>query len=419
MKRGVGRWVTLLTLPAIGCSGIETRGAGFTVKDSSGVIITENATFAWGPADRWVLTSVAELEIGQGTDDPQRQFHDIVSVAALPGGGVAVVDRGSQMLRLFDKVGEPLATAGGEGQGPGEFRYIWSMAWSGGDTLYVMDESAIEVFSSSGEYLGSSSRQVRSSLLEEPGVGIDPLLVNPDGSVLAMVFEPRSGRIRPVHQPFRPAQGWALFFPGFHEAAFLGWYPGNLLERIEVASETIQLSPPFHTSTFVARGAVPLRIVLGDSEVAEVRFFDASGRLTRISRWEGVRRAVESEWVEMWKEEVRYSEAARRRLPQLEVAWSRMHVPDWLPHFQALAVDAEGNVWVRGATAPTDSVLSYEVIGANGRWLGSVSVAPGLVHTVDLPVEIGRDYFLGIWQDEVGIQSVRRYGLHKPGGSPP
>jgi hypothetical protein len=413
------RWIPLLTLAAMGCSDSETPNGGFTVRDSAGVTITENPTSAWNPEDRWVLTPTAELEIGQGTDDPRRQFHDIVGAVALPGGGVAAVDRGSQMLRLFDNVGEPLATAGGEGQGPGEFRYIWSLARSGGDSLLVMDESAVEVFSPSGDYLGSSSRQMRSSLLPEPGVGIDPVLVNPDGSVLAMVFEPRAGRIRLVNEPFRPAQGWALVFPRFEEAAFLGWYPGNLLERIEVGSETIQFSPPFHTSTLVARGAVPLQIVLGDSDVSEVRVFDASGHLTRISRWEGQRRAVESEWVEMWKEEVRNSEGARRGQAQLEVAWTRMHVPARLPHFQALAVDVGGNVWARGAIAPTDSLLSYEVIDSEGRWLGAVQVPSGLVHTVDHPVDIGRDYFLGIWQDELGIQSVRRYGLHKPGGGSP
>lgn len=411
--------ISLLLIGAMGCAEPEAATAGFTVRDSAGVTITENSGPAWDPEDRWTLTPTAELEIGQSSDDPRRQFHDIVGAASLPGNRVAVVDRGSQMLRLFDSAGEPLATAGGEGQGPGEFRYIWSMAWSGEDSLFVMDESAIEVFSSAGDYLGSASRQIRSSLLEEPDVGIDPLLVNPDGSVLAMVFEPRAGRVRPVNEPFRPPQGWALFFPGFEEAAFLGWYPGYLLERIEVGSETIQFSPPFGTSTYVARGAAPLQIVLGDSDVAEVRVFDASGHLVRISRWEGHRRAVEDEWVEWWKEKARDSEGARRGQSQLEVAWSRMHVPDRLPHFQALAVDVEGNVWIQGVMAPTDSLLSYEVIDASGRWLGAVQVPPGLVHTVDHPVDIGQDYFLGIWQDEVGIQSVRRYGLQKPGGSPP
>jgi hypothetical protein len=420
LRTGSSWRLALLTLAAIGCSEPETTNGRFTVMDSAGVIITESSTPAWGREDGWVLTATAETEIGRDTDDPGQQFHDIVGTTGLPDAGIAVVDRGSQMLRLFDNAGELVATAGGEGQGPGEFRYIWSMAWSGRDTLFVMDESAIEVFSTSGDHLGSYSRQGRSSLLEEPGVGINPLLVNPDGSILAMVFEPRAGRTRPINKPFRPAQGWALFFAGFdEEAAFLGWYPGYLLERIKIGSETVQLSPPFHTATYVARGAIPLQIVIGDSEVAEVRVFDASGRLIRISRWQGHRRAVESGWVEAWKEQVRYEEGAQRQLALLEVAWSRMHVPDRLPLFQALAVDAEGNAWARRAQAPTDSVLSYEVIDAEGRWLGTVDVPPGLIHTVDHPVDIGPDYFLGIWQDDIGIQSVRRYGLLKPGASPP
>ena len=51
-----------------------------------------------------------------------------------------------------------------------------------------------------------------------------------------------------------------------------------------------------------------------------------------------------------------------------------------------------------------------------GEWLGTVAVPSGLQQeNVGLPVsfEIGDDYILGVWRDDIGVEYVRMYGLMK------
>ena len=48
---------------------------------------------------------------------------------------------------------------------------------------------------------------------------------------------------------------------------------------------------------------------------------------------------------------------------------------------------------------------------SGGRWLGDIETPPnGRVW------DIGNDYVLGVWQDELDVQQVRMYRLVKGGG---
>jgi hypothetical protein len=67
---------------------------------------------------------------------------DIGDARFLPDGGVALLDKQSINLRVFDNAGRPRQTVGRRGQGPGEFaRAVWSLAVDGTGSLYVGDLS--------------------------------------------------------------------------------------------------------------------------------------------------------------------------------------------------------------------------------------------------------------------------------------
>ena len=57
----------------------------------------------------------------------------------------------------------------------------------------------------------------------------------------------------------------------------------------------------------------------------------------------------------------------------------------------------------------------------DGSWLGSVAVPPGLGRERRLGLafrrtwEIGDDYIIGVWRDELDVEHVRLYDLQKPG----
>jgi len=58
-----------------------------------------------------------------------------------------------------------------------------------------------------------------------------------------------------------------------------------------------------------------------------------------------------------------------------------------------------------------DELTHFQVFDPSGRWLGGLELPVGGQVT-----EIGSDYLLGIWTDDLEIQSIRMYGLNKPTG---
>ena len=59
----------------------------------------------------------------------------------------------------------------------------------------------------------------------------------------------------------------------------------------------------------------------------------------------------------------------------------------------------------------------FEILAPDGTWLGSVTLPPGLHHAFiqyQAPyMEIGDDYVLGVWTDELDVQYVRMYRINR------
>ncbi|MYG49469.1 MAG: hypothetical protein F4164_08915 [Gemmatimonadales bacterium] len=84
--------------------------------------------------------------------------------------------------------------------------------------------------------------------------------------------------------------------------------------------------------------------------------------------------------------------------------------PATLPSFKSLAIQDDGIVW-REVYEPT--LTDYDP----SLWIvNDPSRAGGVVGTVTLPsgfrpYDIGRDYVLGVWRDELDIEFVQVYDL--------
>ena len=74
----------------------------------------------------------------------------------------------------------------------------------------------------------------------------------------------------------------------------------------------------------------------------------------------------------------------------------------------AFAVDSEGNLWVADARRPNTPTPSWNVFDREGVWLGHVEGPTGLRVT-----DIGGDYLLGLWRDEVEVEHVMLNALEK------
>jgi len=93
-------------------------------------------------------------------------------------------------------------------------------------------------------------------------------------------------------------------------------------------------------------------------------------------------------------------------------------VPEKKPAYDWAFLDRESNTWVLETADVGASALTFTVFDAEGRMLGQVEVPAGLSPATRFGrlLDVGPDYFLGVWLDEYEVETVRMYRLVKPEG---
>ena len=166
---------------SVGCGAGERGSAGPVVRDSAGIAIVENGEPIWAAGEGWRVLEEPAVDIGVLDGDPVYQLFDARDAARLASGEIVIANRGTQELRFYDAAGRFLRSAGREGEGPGEFRSLVSVAVVE-DSIFAYDIrlNRISVFESTGRF-------VRSFRLESPADGRSypsPVGALPDGSLL-------------------------------------------------------------------------------------------------------------------------------------------------------------------------------------------------------------------------------------------
>jgi hypothetical protein len=82
--------------------------------------------------------------------------------------------------------------------------------------------------------------------------------------------------------------------------------------------------------------------------------------------------------------------------------------PDVMPAYGEFMTDAEGNLWVFEYLRPGDEEPRWTVVDPHGTMLGIVETPPRFRIS-----QIGSDFMLGHWRDELGVEHVRMYELLK------
>jgi hypothetical protein len=141
----------------------------------------------------------------------------------------------------------------------------------------------------------------------------------------------------------------------------------------------------------------------GSSASYEIQEWSINGDLQRVFRLAKERRPTPQLELAEWQENVRGMTSQRRQL------WEAVPVAEHLPAYEQILLDRAGNFWTAEYLV-LDETPIWQVFGPDGRWLGSVSMPSG-----GRVSEIGEDYVLGTWQDEMDVETVRMYGLVKPG----
>ena len=399
----IGFLLIPLALPA--CESETQPHFDTQVIDSAGVTIVESSGFPDLGSGGWSLEQSPSLTVGTFDGDTLYQLYEVSGGTRLSDGRIAISDAGSFQLRVFGTDGDFQAAFGREGEGPGEFKSIRLMGVLPGDTLVVMDGSLrrISLFHPDRGFLSQST--------VEEDVGITWVTNGMFGSG-SIVFGgglsfgpggdmPTDGLNRP-DTPYRSAN-----LGGTLEADF-GTVPGSEFFMRSQSSGgeyfiSASLIPFGRSPAGFARGD---RFYLGSADTYLISSFDPGGQLRSIIRVLVPPPPVTSQNIDG---------LIQRRVDELEdpsgapgvrSSLREMPTPETMPAYQSLRVDTEGFLWVEDYLLPDDGLRSWTVFDPQGVPITRLSLPRD-----NRILEIGRDFVLTVYQDQLEVEYLRVYPL--------
>lgn len=382
---------------SVACAESGPPGSGTTRSDSVGVEIVVSSLPTWSPESAPVASLEPRLRIGSLDGPEETQLFDVRFATVLSDGRIVIGNNGSSELRFFGADGRFEFAVGGEGEGPGEFRSLFPVFTRlPGDTLRLFDGRTRRIT----EYTGSGEF-VRSTALDPPNLG-------DYGVFYAGTFQDSRLAASTVTLPptSEMADGdlvrgertyWAFETPDgtAHEVARL--LDRELIARVVDGNMRIQ-TLPFRSSD----QAVPhTDLIVASTDRHEVRWYTPDGILRRIASWDGEVRKLTSERYDEW-----LNGLTPERIEEIRDRHEGVPLPPRLPLVQSMLVDEAGNAWLEPFRLVPSEPNVWTVIGADGAWLGSVELPSGL-----RPYEIGEDYVIGLWRDELDVSYVHVHEL--------
>jgi hypothetical protein len=392
----------LRIVPALLALAACSQGGGqqVVVRDSAGVRIVESHQQVWSDADGWRVTHDPDLTIGVVEGDPAYQFFRITGVARLASGEIVVANGGSAEVRWYEPDGRFLRSAGRSGEGPGEYRWMGRLLVVSGDSVLVEDapRDRMNLYSATGELVRSWTIEPLPTFVTPPPVGRLA-----DGRFVAMTEEVLSEP--PGYTPYRAT------VVSYRDGALVDTvtqFPGgeSYYERCGPDNRSIcRYGVPFARTAQLA--VTSDRIVTGNGGRYELAVHTPDGLLAALYRRVVPLVKLTDARVGAYRDSIVALSPDQRR-PAWRRALEAAPVPEFEPAFTELVVDALENVWVRRTGAHPPDETPWDVFDTEGRFLGTVVVP------ADLRVaQIGRDFVLGVSQDEAGVEYVRLHRLSR------
>ncbi|MGD2045316.1 MAG: hypothetical protein PVJ80_10340 [Gemmatimonadota bacterium] len=341
-----------------------------------------------GQPPQWSIERIGSVgSVGSMAEAAPDEFGRVSSVTTGPDSTVWVADRYASLIKAFRPDGSLRLQIGGEGQGPGEFSSVTSLAWVGRRLLALdLGNGRVAELAPDGTWLGS-----------RPAPG------SISGSSATLRFYPASDTTV-IQWSIASADGqmrrmWVL--QGVDGP--LGSWPQPKAEQAETVLLCNRSDGSIHFFDIPFAGQV-LRHPLQDGSgyrawTAEYRFVlvDADGDTARV---------VERSWPSlpvtdaMWAEGTAEFEAFRADAPDADCSPGSMERPAERTPIENLLMDDEGRVWIEAARA-TDTV--WEVFDARGRLLASV---PGFDYDKSVAPSIRGGLMAWVRTDSLDVQYV-------------
>jgi len=338
---------------AAACSDDQVSDASRTVQtDSADVRISTSVISSDAP----VCDLSEALRIGSLDGESGVPLFGVNGIAPLPDGRLAVLNRGTSQILVVSDAGELLHEFGREGDGPSEFKELWSIHVRPPDTLIVGDLRPwrFTFFSPEGDFIRRVNltpaeierpdfalplTSGRGFMMEEPSyeVGVD-----------------MEDRVVPVH----------LYTEAGDSSGSLGDF---WLDEFGYLSREIRYvgNPVFGAR---ARFAVlpEGRVLYATGRHEQLEVWGADDGLERIVRWEARSREVEAGAADLWRQQQWAAIEERFEItPEMEPIiegqyGSHVPVSDVYPGHDQVIAAPDGSVWVQEYRRPADE--------GPGRW---------------------------------------------------
>ncbi|MCH7717190.1 MAG: hypothetical protein IH876_13730 [Gemmatimonadetes bacterium] len=390
----------------LGCDSGQAAKVRPLVRDSAGVTIISNESPAWSDGEGWRVAETPVVDIGVVSGDAAYELFRPLGALRLSDGRIVVANAGTSELRYYDERGKHLGSSGGRGGGPGEFFAMSWFARTDDDSVVVYDRRSrrVSLFDPDGRYHSSVAL---------PG-GDFPSVQGrlSDGSYLARVV-PRRARDAPP-EPLGRGRDSLSFLRYGPDGEFLDTL-GVFLRRIKhgLAFEFMgrsrrgAMTIPFTPSTVLA--VAGSKVIVGTSTSYQISQFTPDGVLIRLIRKRHSRLPVEPSDVDSFLDSLRAQYATGGPEAKTHVKMNEETPPaDSMPAFDDLIVDREGNLWVSASRHHGDPSVQWDVFDTEGIWLGVVPGPDGFRVT-----DIGSDYLLGLWKDDLEVEHALLYELIK------
>jgi hypothetical protein len=395
-RRHVAR--TILALAATAVAGCEAAPVPpNTSRDSLGVTIVESVAPLWGAPDAWRIEEEPILDLAETGSGETHAFFRVRDVLRAGSGDLAVADGASQQVRIYDATGRFLRAFGGPGEGPGEFRSLWTIVPRSDGRLVALDRAA-----------GGSGAEF------DPGSGLVSSFRMPEG-------------VSPVRHPVPSDVVWGMdLASGADEErrrAGVQRPPVTIVRLSEdrMSSDSVTSLPGYENFIITEGDDIPIMgrlphavpdgeggIALGTADALEYSIVDGrTGELRLIARIPGVPLTVSSAELDREREEWLGPDPS----PFIRDMMARLPVPAEKPGYQRLIVDAGGNVWAGEylGLARRNEAQEWYVLDSSGVWLG----------VVDTParfelMRVDADAVFGVRRDANDVEHPQVLRLVKP-----
>lgn len=408
-----------ILLTAAACDPAEIHTLHTLHTDSAGIPIVTAVAPQWGPGDGWTVDPEPLVEIGTVTGSPEYQFSEVVAAVRLGTGSVVVADRGASELRSYDAAGSFQWASGRFGEGPGEFESLDFVGKTAGDSLVSYDSSLMraQLFDSRGQLARTlqasapAGEATRLGSVSDKAVGVvrGRLIVrfiDLGARMEAGIVRWPNERLVSIDLVTGETRS-LLVVPG--PEAVVEWRDGGGYSH---GRYTFSRMPEY--------GSAGDRLAVIDTEAYLVRFVSpVDGSIERIVRREVEPQAATDAVFEAHVDGIigLFDDMPNERVRQVRQMWRDTPRSPLLPVLRSVHVDTAGNLWLApyhivGADPPP-----FEIHAPDGTWLGSVAIPPGVERAFiqyQTPyMEIGEDYILGVWMDDLDVQYVRMYRIRK------